>query len=80
MADFRQGLEPMHPQGRNEVEDGADRGFLFPRGMRVSAGEETLGCTVAARGKRRSRPLPIKAIDEDVDECGWPIMPRRFGK
>ena len=70
MADFRQGLEPMHPQGRNEVEDGADRGFLFPRGMRVSAGEETLGCTVAFRGKRRSRPLPIKAIDEDVDECG----------
>ena len=38
-----------------------------------------MGCTVAARGKRRSRPLPIKAIDEVVDECGWPIKPRRFG-
>lgn len=33
-------------------------------------GEETLGCTVAARGKRRSRPLPTKAIDEAVGERG----------
>ena len=35
-----------------------------------SPGEETLGCTVAARGKRRSRPLPTKAIDEAVGERG----------
>jgi hypothetical protein len=33
-------------------------------------GEETLGCTVAAKGKRRSRPLPTKAIDEAVGERG----------
>ena len=28
------------------------------------------GPTVAAKGKRRSRPLPTKAIDEDVGERG----------
>lgn len=35
-----------------------------------SPGEESSGCTVAARGKRRSRPLPTKAIDEAVGERG----------
>ena len=39
-----------------------------------------MGGAVADRGKRRSRPLPIKAIDEDVVECGWPIMTRRSGQ
>jgi hypothetical protein len=40
-----------------------------------------LGCTVAARGKRRSRRLPTKAIDEDVGERGSGRQtPKRFGK
>jgi hypothetical protein len=39
--------------------------------MRFSAGEESLRPAVAARGKRRSRPLPTKAIDEDADECSF---------
>ncbi|RDV01758.1 hypothetical protein DXH95_15905 [Sphingorhabdus pulchriflava] len=51
MAGFRQGLALLHPQGRNAVEDGADRGFLSreewaqPRGRnfglpRCSKGQE----------------------------------------
>src|SRR3546814_20351412 len=38
-------------------------------------------CTVEARGERRSRPLPSKAINEDVGErgCGQFAI-RRFGK
>jgi hypothetical protein len=44
--------------------------FVVSRGMRVSAGEETLGQPLQQGGKRRSRPLPTKAIDEDVGECG----------
>jgi hypothetical protein len=42
----------------------------LPRGMRVRAGEETLGQPLQQGGKRRSRPLPTKATREDVDECG----------
>jgi len=81
MAGFRQGLALLHPQGRNAVEDGADRSFLVPRGMGAvgvpiaqrwggKARGRNFGPTVAARGKRRSRPLPTKAIDEAVRERG----------
>jgi hypothetical protein len=80
MAGLRQELALLHPQGCNEVEDGADRSFLVPRGMRmwgprrasdgVQSRGRNFGPTVAAKGKRRSRPLPTKAIDEDVGECG----------
>jgi hypothetical protein len=63
------------------VEDGADRNLLSreewaPSGSPsrsdgvASPGEETLGQPLQQGGKRRSRPLPTKAIDEDVDECG----------
>src|SRR3546814_13409867 len=45
-------------------------GFLVSARNGRSPGEETSGCTVAARGKRRSRPLPTKAIDEAVGERG----------
>ena len=45
-------------------------GFLASARNGRSPGEETLDCTVAARGKRRSRPLPTKAIDEAVGERG----------
>jgi hypothetical protein len=91
MAGLRQELALLHPpgspksntfwggsQGRNEEEDGADRSFLVPRGMRlwgprrasdgVQSRGRNLGRTVAAKGKRRSRPLPTKAIDEALGE------------
>ena len=81
MAGFRQGIAPLHPQGRNAVKDGADRGFLPREEWAERPGEESPGCPVAARGKRRSRPLPTKAIDEAVGERGFrPLRARRFGK
>jgi hypothetical protein len=70
MAGLRQGLAPLHPQGRNAVEDGADRRLLLREECVAHAGEETLGEPLQQGGKRRSRPLPTKAIDEDVSECG----------
>jgi hypothetical protein len=69
MAGLRQGLALLHPQGRNAVEDGADRGFLSREDWAKPRGRN-FGLTVAARGKRRSRPLPTKAIDEAVGERG----------
>ena len=52
------------------MEDGADRGFLSREEWATRPGEESSECPVAARGKRRSRPLPTKAIDEAVGERG----------
>ena len=64
MAGYRQGLALLHPargpqkvilfgvgKGRNAVEDGADRGFLVPRGMGA------VGVPIAQRwgGKPRGR-------------------------
>jgi hypothetical protein len=47
----------------------------------AGAGEETLGSTVAARGKRRSRPLPTKATREAVDGRGFRASgARKFGE
>jgi hypothetical protein len=40
MAGDRQGLALLHPEGRNAVEDGADRGFLVPRGMGEAQGKK----------------------------------------
>jgi hypothetical protein len=51
-------------------EEWAPLGSLSRSDGVASPGEETLGCTVAAKGKRRSRPLPTKAIDEAVGERG----------
>ena len=70
MAGLRQGLAPLHLKGRNAVEDGDDRGFLSREEWAERPGEESSGRTVVARGKRRSRPLPTKAIDEAVGERG----------
>jgi hypothetical protein len=71
MAGLRQGLALLHPQGRNAVEDGADRSFLVPRGMGAAQGKKLWTAPLQQGGKRRSRPLPTKAIDEDVGECGF---------
>jgi hypothetical protein len=43
------GLHPLHPQGRNEVEDGGTRSFLVRE--ECKAGEESLWSAVAARGQ-----------------------------
>ncbi|PHR20304.1 MAG: hypothetical protein COA41_06170 [Sphingopyxis sp.] len=62
MADFRQGLEPMHPQGRNEVEDGADRGFLFPRGMRVAQGKKLWAAPLQLGARGAAVPCQSKPL------------------
>ena len=64
MAGLRQGLAPLHPargpqkvilfgvgKGRNAVEDGADRGFLVPRGMGAAQGKK-LWAAPLKRGAR----------------------------
>jgi hypothetical protein len=63
------------------VEDGADRAFLSREEWAARPGEESSGCSVAARGKRRSRPLATKAIDEAVGERGFrQSRAKRLGK
>ncbi len=74
MAGLRQGLAPAAPEGRNAVEDGEAQVSCLARNAQPTegrqAGEETWGEPLQQGGKRRSRPLPTKAIDEDVGECG----------
>jgi hypothetical protein len=70
MAGLRQGLALLHLKGRNVVEDGADRRFLASARNGRSPGEETWGEPLQQGSKRRSRPLPTKAIDEAVGERG----------
>jgi hypothetical protein len=61
------------------VEDGETQSFLVRE--ECEAGEESLWIGVAAKGKKRSRPLPTKAIDEAVGERGFrPSGARIFGK
>ena len=73
------------------MEDGADHSFLFPRGMGAvgvpialamgwqAQGKKLWTAPLKQGGKRQSRPLPSKAISEDVDECGCgQFTQRRF--
>ncbi len=71
MAGLRQGRGSAAPKGPEHSGGLYRPGFLGSARNGRSPGEETSGCTVAAaRGKRRSCPLPTKAIDEAVCERG----------
>ena len=80
MAGFRQGLAPVAPEGPKRSGGRCRPGFLVPRGMGEAQGKKLWTAPLQLGGKRRSRPLPTRAIDEDVGECGLPIVPRRFGE
>jgi hypothetical protein len=81
MAGLRQGLATASPEGPKRRGGRCRSKFLGSARNGRSPGEETSICTVEARGERRSRPLPSKAINEDVGErgCGQFAI-RRFGK
>jgi hypothetical protein len=67
---FKAGACAAAPGGPQRSGGRGRPGFLGSARNGRSPGEETSGCTVAARGKRRSRPLPTKAIEEAVGERG----------
>ena len=70
MAGLRQGLAPLHLKGRNAVKDRGTQSFLVREECASAQGKKICGSPLQQGGKRRSRPLPTKAIDEDVDERG----------
>jgi hypothetical protein len=73
------GLRPLHLKGRSKAEDGDDLRFLVPRGMGVAQGKKLRAAPLQQGIKRRSHPLPTKAIHEAAHEGGVEQSgPRRF--